>query len=243
MDKIKYNLLISDTTSVTVNIERKNISNYYIKISPDLTVSVSMPLKMNIELIYNFLNSNRKWIEKNINKFKKAKEENIKDSLVNGGTIKILGAQYIVNIHKSLEDKIIVDGFYVDIYSKQHDDSSYVLKQYNNYLKIQATKFFQQVIDKYLPIFQKYNIATPTLKVKLMKSKWGSCCPGTSQITLNLYLYKASVEYINYVIFHELTHLVHTGHKKRFYNFLQKHIPNYKEIEKQLDIEASQLLF
>ena len=76
-----------------------------------------------------------------------------------------------------------------------------------------------------------------------MRSKWGSCVPQTAQITLNLYLYKASDKCIEYVIFHEMTHLVHSGHKKRFYNFLQKYMPSYKEVEKELDYQASQLLY
>jgi hypothetical protein len=76
-----------------------------------------------------------------------------------------------------------------------------------------------------------------------MKSKWGSCIPQTAQITLNLHLYKASDKCIEYVVFHEMTHLIHSGHKKRFYNFMQKYIPNYKQIEKELDYQASLLLY
>ena len=93
-------------------------------------------------------------------------------------------------------------------------------------------------MDKFLPIFKKYNVPQPTLKIKPLKSKWGSCKITTAEITLNLNLYKVSAECINYVVLHEHTHLVHPGHKKRFYNFLQKYMPNYQEIEKKLDIEA-----
>ena len=86
MEEEIYNLQLSENKIVPVHIERKNIRNYYIKISPDLNIVVPIPLNMNIEIIYKFLNSTRtkKWIEKNINKFQKAKEENIKDELVNG---------------------------------------------------------------------------------------------------------------------------------------------------------------
>lgn len=245
MEEEIYNLQLSENKSVPVHIERKNIRNYYIKISPDLNIVVPIPLKQDIETIYRFLNSTKtkKWIEKNINKFQKAKEENIKDDLTNGGTVKILDSQYIVYIYESMNDKVVLDGFNLYIYSKNAKDKSYIQKQYNEFLKTEAKTYFQKVMDKFLPIFKKYNIPQPTLKVKPLKSKWGSCRPTTAEITLNLHLYKVSDQCINYVILHELTHLVHPGHKKRFYNFLQKYMPNYQEIEKKLDIEAGQVLY
>ena len=245
MEEIIYNLQLSENKNVPIHIERKNIRNYYIKISPDLNIIVSIPLKMDIDIIYKFLNSNKtkKWVEKNITKFQKAKEENIKDELVNGGTVKIIDSQYIVYIYDSSENKVVLDGFNLYIYSKNAKDTSYVQKQYNDFLKNEAKIYFQKIMNKFLPIFTKYNIPSPTLKIKPMKSKWGSCRPNTAEITLNLHLYKVSAECINYVILHELTHLIHSGHKKRFYNFLQKHMPNYQEIEKQLDIEAGQVLY
>ena len=245
MEEEIYNLQLSENKSVPVHIERKNIRNYYIKISPDLNIVVPIPLKQDIETIYRFLNSTKtkKKKKKNINKFQKAKEENIKDDLTNGGTVKILDSQYIVYIYESMNDKVVLDGFNLYIYSKNAKDKSYIQKQYNEFLKTEAKPYFQKVMDKFLPIFKKYNIPQPTLKVKPLKSKWGSCRPTTAEITLNLHLYKVSDQCINYVILHELTHLVHPGHKKRFYNFLQKYMPNYQEIEKKLDIEAGQVLY
>ena len=237
-----YKLQLSNKV-VDVFIERKKIRNYYIKINPDLTITVPIPLSIDINLVYSFINNHKNWIEKNLNKFEKAQETNIKDTIINGGTVKILDSQYIVYVYNAKQDNIIIDGFNIYIYSKKSNDSIYLTKQYNEYLKSQAKEYFQNKIDKFLPIFKKYNIKSPTLKVKMMKSKWGSCVPQTSQITLNLYLYKASDKCIEYVIFHEMTHLVHSGHKKRFYNFLQKYMPSYKEVEKELDYQASQLLY
>lgn len=243
MENVNYNLILSDGTNISVNIERKKIKNYYMKISPNLSVDVSIPLRMDINVIYKFIDSHKKWIEKSINKFKKAKQDNIKDELVNGGTVKILDNQYIVYIYGGTENKIIFDGFTINIYTKKPNDLNYLQTQYNEFLKTEAYEFFKKIMDKYLPIFQKYNVPKPTIKIKPLKSKWGSCRTTTGEITLNLHLYKASAQCINYVILHELTHLVHPGHKKRFYNFLEKYMPNYKEIEKQLDTEAAQLLY
>ncbi len=244
MERINYyTLRLSDGTSTDVLIERKKIKNYYMKILPDLTIIVSVPLRLDINIIYKFIDSHKKWIEKSINKFKKAKQDNIKDTLINGGTVKILDNQYIVYIYSSNENKIIFDGFTINIYSKKVNDANYLQKQYNEFLKAEAYEYFKKILNKYLPIFQKYNVPKPVIKIKPLKSKWGSCRPNTGEITLNLHLYKASAQCIDYVILHELTHLVHSGHKKRFYNFLEKYMPNYRETEKQLDTEAARLLY
>lgn len=237
-----YKVQLSDEI-IDILIERKRIRNYYIKISPNLTVTVSIPLSMDMESVEKFIYSHKKWIEKNLRKFKEANDTNIKDSITSGGTVKILDSQYIVYVYPATKNNIIIDGFNIYIYSKNHEDTNYILKQYNEFLKEQAIQYFQNKINKFWPLFNKYNISPPSLKVKNMKSKWGSCIPQSSQITLNLNLYKASDKCIEYVIFHEMTHLIHRGHQKNFYKFLQKHIPNYKEIERELDYQTSQLLY
>ncbi len=56
MEEIIYNLQLSEDKSVPIHIERKKIRNYYIKISPDLNIIVPIPLNMNLETIYKFLN-------------------------------------------------------------------------------------------------------------------------------------------------------------------------------------------
>jgi len=243
MDTNKYNLSLLDNTQVDVFIERKKIKNHYIKILPDLKVVACIPLNMDINLIYIFIEKNKKWIQKHLEKYKNIQKDNIKDNLLNGGIVKILDNQYIVYIYESNKNSIVIDGFNIYIYSIKSDDINYITKQYNNYLKEKSTEYFKESIKKFWPIFQKYNLAFPTLKVKAMTSKWGSCRPTSSQITLNLHLYKTSIQCIDYVVLHELTHLVHHGHKKRFYNFLEKYMPNYQEIEKQLDIQATQILY
>lgn len=243
METLKYNLSLLDNTIVTVFIERKRVKNHYIKILPDLKVVACIPLNMDINFIYNFIEKNKKWIQKHLDKYKKINNDNIKDNLSNGGIVKILDSQYIVYIYESNKNSIVIDGFNIYIYSTKSNDISFVTKQYNNYLKEKSIILFQETINKFWPIFQKYNLTFPTIKVKAMKSKWGSCRPSSSQITLNLHLYKTSMQCIEYVVLHELTHLVHHGHKKRFYSFLAKYMPNYQEIEKELDIQATQILY
>ncbi len=66
------------------------------------------------------------------------------------------------------------------------------------------------------------------LKFKKLKSRWGSC-DRRGVITINIYLYNTPKELIDYVVVHELSHLVHMNHSKKFHNLVQKYIPDAKK--------------
>jgi len=237
-EKIQLSLL--NGKNIDVVIDKKRIRNIYLKILPDTTVTVSAPLKTDIVEIYKFLNSHKKWIEKNILKFKD--NERTTDTIANGGIVTLLGTKYIIFVYESKLDKVTKDGFSICIYSTNHNNSDYVKKQYEKYFYDCALEYFKNLVDKYYPIFQKYNIQKPVLKVKILKSKWGSCVPKDKKITLNLLLYKTMPQCVEYVVLHELTHLLFLGHTKQFYNFISETMPEYKKFEKMLDYEYSNIL-
>lgn len=225
---------------INVTVKRKKIRNIYLKILPDTSVEVSASLRTDFDEISKFLAGHKKWIEKTILKFKD--NETVKDTVSSGGVIIILGIKYFVFVYQSTVDKVIKDGFTICIYSTKYQDNAYIKKQYEKYFYETALRYFETTLDKYYPEVQKYNIIKPILKVKVLKSKWGSCVPKDKKITLNLLLYKTRPECIEYVVLHELTHLLFIGHSKQFYDFIQKIMPNYKAIEKMLDYEYSNIL-
>lgn len=226
--------------TVDITVKRKRIRNIYLKVLPDTSVELSVPLRADSGEILTFLTEHKKWIEKAILKFKD--NETIKDTVVSGGVVTILGIKYFVFVYRSNADKVIKDGFTICVYSTKYQDKEYIKKQYEKYFYENALKYFEMVIDKYYSEIQKYNIAKPILKVKILKSKWGSCLPKERKITLNLLLYKTKPECIEYVVLHELTHLLFLGHSKQFYKFIEKIMPDYKTNEKMLDYEYSSIL-
>ncbi|NDD92877.1 M48 family peptidase, partial [bacterium] len=71
---------------------------------------------------------------------------------------------------------------------------------------------------------------------KRMKTRWGSCQPSTGSITLNLELMRCDPGALEYVVLHELTHLIERGHNARFRSILSQHLPEWREIEKAMPV-------
>lgn len=114
-------------------------------------------------------------------------------------------------------------------------------KTFSKWWRKTAADLFQSEADLcFSRIFKKYNINRPEICIRKMKTLWGSCTPDKCKITLNEYLLKADIRCIQYVILHELTHLIYPNHSKEFYNFLTIQMPDRKERKKELDTDVAQ---
>ena len=112
---------------------------------------------------------------------------------------------------------------------------------YDNIYK-QLDKFYSDIAKKYLAIYYEtelkyFRYATkPELRIKKMIRQWGNCKKSSPVITLNSHLIKLPPELINYIIFHELAHLIQANHSKEFYKIIEDKYPQRKEIDKKLKL-------
>ena len=120
-------------------------------------------------------------------------------------------------------------------------DEELAQRLFDEWWRNTASDIFQAETEKlYQKIFKKYGLNQPRVLVRKMKTLWGSCTPKKDKITLNEYLLKADIRCIQYVILHELAHLIYPNHSKEYYDFLTIHMPDWKERKKQLDNEVVQ---
>ncbi len=95
---------------------------------------------------------------------------------------------------------------------------------------------FQNLFWNAYEIFSRdHQIKINDISMRKMKSRWGSCRPGTGKLTFNLLLLYVPKECARYVIFHELCHYLELNHSKRFWAHVAEYVPSYKEIEKKLN--------
>ena len=229
-------------TKINVTISKKRMKNMRLSISKLGVVAVSVPYSTTYAYAYQFLVRKRNWIIAQLNKIN-SKMENNSCQFDLGGHIFLLGRKH--NLTLVYSDKNSVSTYAYDdnlsttsnlnftINTKQFD-KNYIAELFKKWCKKYFLDFFTNRINYlYKQIFKDNNL--PSLKIKSMKSMWGNCNYVKRVITLNLYLAKAPVMCIDYVIIHELCHLVHHNHGKEFYILLNTLMPDWKVYKKQLN--------
>jgi predicted metal-dependent hydrolase len=109
-----------------------------------------------------------------------------------------------------------------------------VKKVLEGWFRKRAQMIFTEQVEKWYPRFERFDIQTPQVIVRKMKSRWGSCT-GTGKITLNFKLIQVPKQLIDYVIVHELSHLVEHSHNGDFYYLLSRIMPDWEKRREKLN--------
>ena len=99
----------------------------------------------------------------------------------------------------------------------------------------QARRLFAESLARVWPRFAALNLTRPTLAVRAMRSRWGSCTPGTGRIRLSPELVRARRECLDYVLLHECCHLLVGDHSSAFYELQTRLLPDWKRWKAELD--------
>lgn len=239
-----YELKLSPQNGkINVNIIEKNIKNVHLKVYSDFKVNLSVPRNTKEDWIIEFLNKKNHWIDKQITKYRLSQGTNNLLNIKAGSSTQFLGKDMRIYKKASLKNEINIDEKSINIYLKDVNDEEFANKFFNKWWRRQAKEIFEKETNKlYNKIYRKYDISQPEVYIKKMKTQWGSCTKAKNKITLNEYLLKANNRCIQYVILHELTHLLYPYHNEDFYNFLTIQMPDWKERKRELDNDVVQWL-
>lgn len=199
---------------IDVFVIKKRQKNTYLRVKEDGIYITTNYLTTN-KYILNLLRENENKIIKMQEHLKKKQEYN-EDFFY-------LGKKY--NIVKSNLNDIVVG------------DSTILVKDeliLNKWLVKQARIIFKENLDEIYKIFP-VEIPYPSLTIRKMKTRWGVCNTRLKKITLNLELIKKDKKYLDYVIVHELSHLVYPNHGSDFWHLVSILVPNYKILRKELN--------
>lgn len=207
-------LKIEDEEYDIIIEKKKTNKNTYIRVKSDLKIYITTNIFTTNKYVKNLIEKNYKAITKMIEK------EKIK--IKNNSDFHYLGKRY---------DMIYTE--YCDI--SFGTDKVFLNKDFNidNWYKKQAKVIFKEHLDKIYHSFSK-KIPYPDLRIRKMTTRWGVCNTKTKTITLNLELMKREEKYLNYVIIHELSHLIHANHSASFWHLVEENCPNYKQIKKEM---------
>lgn len=230
----------ADGQEISYLLEQKQVKNLNLRIRKNGKVYVSANPLVPVQEIDNFVVQKSSYIIRAINQFRQMQQYQPEPKrYVSGETFYIQGRGLRLAVAQADKDSLISDGVFLYLNVKNPEDYEKKRRMVTKYLDQQCREIFQEELDHLYPLFQKYEIDKPQLRIRDMDTRWGSCLPGKGIITLNKRLLKVPRNCIEYVVMHELCHLVHPNHSKHFYQFLTMMMPDWKQRKEVLDKNAS----
>lgn len=205
-----------------------------IKVFPDASVKVIAPLQTKNEDVLEKVKAKAKWILKQYKKYQSFQPGIPARIYKNGETHLYLGRQYLLKIEKA--DVVVIKLYRgkMLVYTP-NISSETVEKIVKKWYREKAVSLFEKVLSEQLLLFKKYETAKPEIVVRWMEKRWGSCTKN-GKITLNPEMIKAPKACIEYVMIHELCHLVHHNHTRDFYDLQYKMFPDWEKWKERLEL-------
>jgi hypothetical protein len=224
--------------------EKPSLTNRIaIHVYPDGSVQVDTPPSKAQQTIQQAVYKRARWIYNKLIKAQELNESALPRRYISGESHFYLGRRYQLKIMQSKKHppqvKLIQGRFQVVTPDKKSTRT--IKKLLDNWYREHAYEVFNRRMQAILRSSSGFKGNNPGIRLLEMKRQWGSCSP-KGAIMLNPHLVKAPTECIDYVITHELLHLIEHNHSPRFYQLLSKIIPGWEPIKYKLDSMAPLLL-
>jgi predicted metal-dependent hydrolase len=217
---------------IRIEVEYRRIKNIRLTVyPPEGRVHISAPLSTNPEFIRNFAASKLQWIEKHRTQYRNRSRTD--------GNFRNQAIQYVWGTAFELElferkghPKIVIEGGRMRMYVRP--DSTRAKKQEL------LDKWYRRILRETVPgLIKKWEpligVTVTGFYVRKMKSHWGSCNYNRQTLRLNSELAKRSPECLEYVIVHEMTHMIEPTHNRNFYRLMNAFMPTWRAIRKKMN--------
>ena len=218
-------------------LTRKSVKNVNLRIKPEGQVLVSANNSVPIEFIDAFIEKKQQYIFLVLSRYEEKRNliQDVPKRYVSGESYDLLGKSLRLKVEESREENVYTDGVYIFLRVKNKDDFRHKEIMMSKWLKQYQRMVFEELLQEKYLLFKKYGVLYPTLKIRYMTSRWGSCQPKKGIITLNSKLIEAPRNCIEYVVLHEFVHFIHPNHSRQFWDFVAMMMPDWKERKEELE--------
>ena len=225
-----YNLLVNGWK---IEVSYKPIQHLYLRISArDFKIRISAPERASRKDIQRFIHQKSGWIEKKLNALKSRKSE-LPLHYTNGEKVPLWGQNLILQVNADCKKDRAYQ--YINLLRldlRAVSDSTKRQKVVEAFYRTELKRRIPKLIGKWE---QRMGVKVADFGVKKMKTRWGTCNINDRRIWLNLHLAKFKPEVLELVVVHEMVHLLERHHNKKFYAFMDRFMPDWKERSKELD--------
>lgn len=220
--------------NISIDFVRKDIKNLHLAVYPPTgRVRLAAPLNVNDEAMRLFAISKLTWIKKHQRKFE-TQERQPERKFISRENHFYQGKRFLLNvIVHDAPPKIILKGkTYLDFYVRKETTTQKRNEIMNEWYREQLKKQIPALIEKWE---RKIGVSVNGFGVKQMKTKWGTCNREKKRIWLNLELAKKPTQCLEYIVVHEMVHLLERKHNDRFLNYMNDFMPNWKAHKQELN--------
>lgn len=206
---------------------RKAIKNLHLSVQPPVgKVRISVPEHVSDDQVRLTIISRLPWIRKRQATFLAQPRQSVRE-MVSGESHYLFGKKYRLEVieRRGKHEVVVKNITTLQLFVSPGTTASNGLVVLNDWYRAQLKERIPMLFDRWQ---QKIGVEATAWGVKRMKTRWGSCNTGKKRILINLELAKKPPECLEYIIVHELVHLLERHHNDRFRNLLDKFLPTWQ---------------
>lgn len=220
--------------NIEIDVVRKDIKNMHLAVYPPTgRVRIAAPIKINDDAIRLFAISKLSWIKRNQRKFEEQERIPPREYKQRESHY-FQGKRYLLNVIETDKTPQVVlkSKKIIELHIKPETPTKKRQELLMDWYRVQLKKQIPAIIEKWE---KSLKVTVSNWQVKQMKTKWGSCNIEKKKIWLNLELAKKPEHCLEYIIVHEMVHLLERHHNDRFLYHLETHLPNWKQLKTELN--------
>ena len=220
---------------IRVQVEWKRIKHMYLKVGRDGAVTVSAPETMPLQQVKAFVRAKEGWLKKHL-----AQKEAMGDvpgpgTFGDGDRLALWGRMYRLKLQPfggRIRIRADEEQGQIEICCRPGQKKDELEQAWKAWCRQQLAGEIPGLIRKWEPLMQ---VSVREWRIRDMKTRWGTCNMAKRRIWLNLQLVKWPKECLEQVVVHEMVHLLEPSHNKRFYDYMDKFLPQWKKWKERLE--------
>jgi hypothetical protein len=220
-------------SGIEIEIAKKRIKNMHLSVLPPLgKVRISAPMGTNDEAIRLFAIKNLGWVKKQIQKFENQPRQSERE-YVSGESHYLWGRRYPLTLkHSKRANSVEIRGSKIVLTARETSTQEQREKIMNEWYRGELKAKMPSLIAKWEEII---GVKVNDFGVKNMRTKWGTCNIRAKRVWMNLQLAKKPFACLEYIVVHELVHLLEKNHTPAFIEYMDKFMPGWRVTRDQLN--------
>lgn len=211
---------------ISIEIEQKNVKNIHLSVyPPEGRVRIAAPFQMDMDTIRVFAISKLQWIKDQKETLLNQEREPEREFLESESHY-FFGKRFLLKLHEiDAAPKVEIDHKHIHLYIRPNTEIEKKKKIFDEWYRTELKKIIPKLIAKWE---KKIGVKSNEFGIKKMRTKWGTCNTKAKRIWLNLELAKKPKVCVEYIIVHELVHLLERNHKQRFVKLMDQFMPKWR---------------